>query len=255
MDFSCAMFGPDGGLVANAPHIPVHLGAMQETVQYQVLFCSSTRYCFVAVLSTWCFLKYVARLVSWLSLVLFNYMRSEIWYLFVIKSKFLNFIYLIHCLTISTNIKVILNIDRRVTFLLADSFSLFSSEVDEIEIIIAKKEYDMIILINSLNLARRTEASFLRGQQRAPLDELALTFRWTHLVMRLPKAMLSSAIIRWLEEVTFQILPSSLQSVYHLRLHSKLFDFTFFLFNLCWMHAAIVNLIFFYFILVVSINS
>jgi hypothetical protein len=31
------MFGPDGGLVANAPHIPVHLGAMQETVQYQVL--------------------------------------------------------------------------------------------------------------------------------------------------------------------------------------------------------------------------
>ena len=30
------MFGPDGGLVANAPHIPVHLGAMQETVRYQV---------------------------------------------------------------------------------------------------------------------------------------------------------------------------------------------------------------------------
>lgn len=30
------MFGPDGGLVANAPHIPVHLGSMQETVQYQV---------------------------------------------------------------------------------------------------------------------------------------------------------------------------------------------------------------------------
>ena len=31
LDFSCALFGPDGGLVANAPHIPVHLGAMQET--------------------------------------------------------------------------------------------------------------------------------------------------------------------------------------------------------------------------------
>jgi len=31
------MFGPDGGLVANAPHIPVHLGAMQEAVQYQVI--------------------------------------------------------------------------------------------------------------------------------------------------------------------------------------------------------------------------
>lgn len=36
LDFSCAMFGPDGGLVANAPHIPVHLGAMQEAVQYQL---------------------------------------------------------------------------------------------------------------------------------------------------------------------------------------------------------------------------
>ncbi|KAL9974393.1 hypothetical protein ACROYT_G011417 [Oculina patagonica] len=36
LDFSCAMFGPDGGLVANAPHIPVHLGSMQETVQYQI---------------------------------------------------------------------------------------------------------------------------------------------------------------------------------------------------------------------------
>lgn len=35
LDFSCALFGPDGGLVSNAPHIPVHLGAMQETVQYQ----------------------------------------------------------------------------------------------------------------------------------------------------------------------------------------------------------------------------
>ncbi len=36
LDFSCALFGPDGGLVANAPHIPVHLGAMQEAVQWQV---------------------------------------------------------------------------------------------------------------------------------------------------------------------------------------------------------------------------
>ncbi|XP_033333786.2 5-oxoprolinase [Megalopta genalis] len=38
LDFSCAVFGPDGGLVSNAPHIPVHLGAMQETVQYQMRF-------------------------------------------------------------------------------------------------------------------------------------------------------------------------------------------------------------------------
>ncbi|XP_050420329.1 5-oxoprolinase isoform X2 [Adelges cooleyi] len=36
LDFSCALFGPDGGLVSNAPHIPVHLGAMQEAVQYQI---------------------------------------------------------------------------------------------------------------------------------------------------------------------------------------------------------------------------
>jgi len=40
LDFSCAMFGPNGGLVANAPHIPVHLGAMQEAVQYQVTVLS-----------------------------------------------------------------------------------------------------------------------------------------------------------------------------------------------------------------------
>lgn len=38
LDFSCALFDPDGGLVSNAPHIPVHLGAMQEAVQYQVSF-------------------------------------------------------------------------------------------------------------------------------------------------------------------------------------------------------------------------
>jgi hypothetical protein len=36
LDFSCALFSPDGGLVANAPHIPVHLGAMQEAVRFQV---------------------------------------------------------------------------------------------------------------------------------------------------------------------------------------------------------------------------
>uniref|UniRef100_T1DC93 Putative 5-oxoprolinase n=1 Tax=Cupiennius salei TaxID=6928 RepID=T1DC93_CUPSA len=36
LDFSCALFGPDGGLVSNAPHIPVHLGSMQEAVKYQI---------------------------------------------------------------------------------------------------------------------------------------------------------------------------------------------------------------------------
>ena len=33
LDFSCAIFDPRGGLVVNAPHIPVHLGAMGETVR------------------------------------------------------------------------------------------------------------------------------------------------------------------------------------------------------------------------------
>ncbi|MGH7337557.1 MAG: hydantoinase B/oxoprolinase family protein, partial [Myxococcota bacterium] len=32
LDYSCAVFDGEGGLVANAPHIPVHLGAMAETV-------------------------------------------------------------------------------------------------------------------------------------------------------------------------------------------------------------------------------
>ncbi len=33
LDFSCAVFDGDGTLVANAPHVPVHLGAMGETVR------------------------------------------------------------------------------------------------------------------------------------------------------------------------------------------------------------------------------
>ncbi|SVE20735.1 uncharacterized protein METZ01_LOCUS473589, partial [marine metagenome] len=33
LDFSCAVFDSGGGLVANAPHIPVHLGAMGECVR------------------------------------------------------------------------------------------------------------------------------------------------------------------------------------------------------------------------------
>ncbi len=36
LDFSCALFTRSGSLVVNAPHIPVHLGAMSETVR-QVL--------------------------------------------------------------------------------------------------------------------------------------------------------------------------------------------------------------------------
>lgn len=33
LDFSCALFSPLGDLVVNAPHIPVHLGAMSETIK------------------------------------------------------------------------------------------------------------------------------------------------------------------------------------------------------------------------------
>ena len=35
-DFSCAIFGPAGGLVANAPHLPVHLGSMQDAIRWQI---------------------------------------------------------------------------------------------------------------------------------------------------------------------------------------------------------------------------
>ncbi len=33
LDFSCAIFDPSGALIANAPHIPVHLGSMGESIR------------------------------------------------------------------------------------------------------------------------------------------------------------------------------------------------------------------------------
>ena len=33
LDFSCAVFSADGSLVANAPHMPVHLGSMDRAVE------------------------------------------------------------------------------------------------------------------------------------------------------------------------------------------------------------------------------
>jgi 5-oxoprolinase (ATP-hydrolysing) len=36
LDFSCAIFTADGRLVVNAPHVPVHLGAMEETVRQTI---------------------------------------------------------------------------------------------------------------------------------------------------------------------------------------------------------------------------
>ncbi|CAH0022159.1 unnamed protein product [Clonostachys rhizophaga] len=38
VDFSGAIFGPDAELVANAPHVPVHLGSMSYAVKYQSEF-------------------------------------------------------------------------------------------------------------------------------------------------------------------------------------------------------------------------
>ncbi|KAH9473403.1 hypothetical protein Pst134EA_000477 [Puccinia striiformis f. sp. tritici] len=36
LDYSCAIFAPNGDLVANAPHLPVHLGSMSFAVRYQI---------------------------------------------------------------------------------------------------------------------------------------------------------------------------------------------------------------------------
>ena len=36
LDFSCALFDQEGNLVANAPHLPVHLGSMSAAVKYQI---------------------------------------------------------------------------------------------------------------------------------------------------------------------------------------------------------------------------
>ncbi|PWZ02971.1 Hydantoinase B/oxoprolinase [Testicularia cyperi] len=41
LDFSCALFSPDGSLVANAPHLPVHLGSMSFAVKFQVDYLRS----------------------------------------------------------------------------------------------------------------------------------------------------------------------------------------------------------------------
>ena len=33
LDFSCAIFDPTGELIANAPHLPIHLGSMSEAIK------------------------------------------------------------------------------------------------------------------------------------------------------------------------------------------------------------------------------
>ena len=33
LDFSCAIFDSKGALIANAPHMPIHLGSMGESVR------------------------------------------------------------------------------------------------------------------------------------------------------------------------------------------------------------------------------
>jgi 5-oxoprolinase (ATP-hydrolysing) len=42
LDFSCALFDPDGNLIANAPHVPVHLGSMGEAVRTVIRENSAT---------------------------------------------------------------------------------------------------------------------------------------------------------------------------------------------------------------------
>ncbi len=42
LDFSCAIFDRSGELVANAPHIPVHLGSMSESVTSLIQACGET---------------------------------------------------------------------------------------------------------------------------------------------------------------------------------------------------------------------
>ena len=36
LDFSCALFDADGALIANAPHIPVHLGSMSASIRHVI---------------------------------------------------------------------------------------------------------------------------------------------------------------------------------------------------------------------------
>jgi len=37
LDFSCGIFDWEGNLLANAPHMPVHLGSMGTAVQEQII--------------------------------------------------------------------------------------------------------------------------------------------------------------------------------------------------------------------------
>ena len=43
LDFSCALFDDSGALVANAPHVPVHLGSMSESVRTIIRLNSATQ--------------------------------------------------------------------------------------------------------------------------------------------------------------------------------------------------------------------
>ena len=42
LDFSCAIFDAEGRLIANAPHVPVHLGAMGESMRHVIASRGST---------------------------------------------------------------------------------------------------------------------------------------------------------------------------------------------------------------------
>src|SRR5262249_3024309 len=42
LDFSCALFDADGNLIANAPHMPVHLGSMGESIKTVIRLNAAT---------------------------------------------------------------------------------------------------------------------------------------------------------------------------------------------------------------------
>ena len=44
LDCSCAIYGPQGELVAHAPHIPVHLGTCEERAGWRVAFFRANRH-------------------------------------------------------------------------------------------------------------------------------------------------------------------------------------------------------------------
>jgi Hydantoinase B/oxoprolinase len=54
LDFSCALFAPDGDLVANAPFIPIHLGSMSLYVSIHTVLFLALAYLLISLASEKC---------------------------------------------------------------------------------------------------------------------------------------------------------------------------------------------------------